>query len=284
MAAEQPPYPPPDALDRAVLVRNISPAATSAAIEDFFSFCGAIQSHQLRSVQPIGSSPKSQEAVVIFLDSRARADALVMDSSSIVDQPVSITPIPDQYDFNAIPAPPAEPQSFFSGGFSAFGDLFNGVGNAVAAEVDRAGKMIESATESGVLKTAKDQMALATKKTKDFATDIDEKWHVRDNIVTAAETSRQRATQVASVVAEQTISVAKQVDSSLHVSENTGKFVEKARENPTVNSGIQNIAGGFQQLLAQTGLGQDAGANSAPPSGDSQTAQQQPPPSDSPNH
>ena len=257
MATKAPPYPPADSLDRAVLVRNISLAATPTAIEDFFSFCGAIQSHKMRTVQSVGNAPRTQEAVVIFVDARARADALVMDSSSIVDQVVSITAVPEDYDFNTLPSVSPQRQNFFESSFSAFGDLFSGVGAAVAAEVDRAGKMIESATESGVLKTAKDQVAMASMKTKSFATDLDQKWHVRDNIATAAETSRQKATEVASVVAEQTMNVAKQVDSSLQISEKTGKLAERARENQTVNTGLRNIKGGFEQLLAQTGLRTD---------------------------
>lgn len=249
-------YPPVQASSRAVLVRNISPLATSATLEDFFSFCGTIESHRLRKMPVTNSSPPNgsgtQQAVVIFSDERATENALVMDQSSIVDTLVTITRVPAGFDFNADPAPP--PSGFFGSGFAAFGDLFSGVGTAVAAEVERASKALESATDTGVLKTAKDQMALASKRTKDFAADIDHKWHVRENVYSATEAGKSHATAVASALATQTSSIATQVDRSLHISENTGKLTEKARENPTVNNGIRAFTGGFQSLLAQTGL------------------------------
>lgn len=257
MATENPSeqFPPADALPRAVLVRNVSPLATSATIEDFFSFCGPIETHRLRTLP--GSSD-AQQAVVIFSDERARDNALVMDQSSIVDRLVKITPVPNSFDFNEQPTQASaslqQPTGFLGSGFSAFGDLFAGVGTVVAAEVEKASKVIDKATDTGVLKTAKDQMALARKRTTDFAADLDHKWHVRENVRSAAEVSKEQATAVASVVATSTSSLATQVDRSLHISENTGKLAEKARENPTVNSGIRAVTGGFQTLLAQTGL------------------------------
>lgn len=255
--SESSPYPPPEARNRAVLVRNISRVATAAAIEEFFSFCGPVTSHRIRTVPP--SAPGAEptlEAVVIFADERVCADALVMDNSSIVDQPVKITRVPAGFNFAAPPDPPVQQQdpTFFSGGFSAFGDLFAGVGSAVAAEVDKAGKMIDNATETGVLKAAKDHVAMASQKTRDFAVDLDDKWHVRNNILNVAEVGKAKATEVATVVAEQTKTVAKEVDNRLHISENTGKLADRARENPTVNSGFMAFAGGWNSLLSQTGL------------------------------
>lgn len=260
------PYPSPEERSRAVLVQNISHVATSAAIEEFFSFCGPVVDHRLRTVPPskAGGDP-TLEAVVIFADDRVCEDALVMNESSIVDQPVSITRVPQDYDFNkpmpdGPPTAAAQPQGMF-GGFSAFGDLFAGVGSAVASEVGKAGKMLDSATESGVLKQAKDQVALATQRTRDFAVDLDDKWHVRNNILNAAEVGKAKASEVANVVATQTTSMATEVDNRLHITENTGKLAEKAREVPAVNQGVAAITGGFQTLMAQTGLAQPEHSN-----------------------
>lgn len=278
-------FPTAETLPRAVLVRNISPLATSATLEDFFSFCGTIESHRLRPVQfapnnslidaPAASS--SQQAVVIFSDERARENALVMDKSSIVDTIVTITEVPPAFDFYAqvsaharAPAASASAPSggesfgFLGSGIAAFGDLFAGVGSAVAVEVGKAGKAIESSADTGVLKSAKDQMALATKRTKDFATDLDTKWHVRENVINAAEVGKAQASAVATVVRDQTTQIATQVDRSLHISENTEKIAEKARGNDTVNNGIRAFTGGFQNLLSQTGLQGNAAAGSAP--------------------
>lgn len=259
----QTPYPPPEAKRRAVLVRNISHLATPAAIEEFFSFCGPVSDHRMRTVEPArpGADP-TLEAVVIFADERVCADALVMDGSSIVDQPVTISSVPDGYDFSKPPpiAPAAQPQSdgFFSGGFAAFGDLFSGVGTAVAAEMDKASKALDSATDTGVLKAAKEQVALASQKTREFAVDLDDKWHVRNNILNTVETGKAKASEVASVVAEQTTKVATDIDNKLHLSENTGKLAVKARENDVVNNGFLALSGGLQTLMAQTGLGAGA--------------------------
>lgn len=272
-------YPPVEAVSRAVLVRNISPLATSATLEDFFSFCGTIESHRIRKVSTPSVSSTSnlntssgsgtQQAIVVFSDERARDNALVMDQSSIVDTLVEIKRVPDGFDFNKDPAPP--PSGFFGSGFAAFGDLFAGVGSAVATEVEKASKAIDSATDTGVLKSAKDQMALARKRTTDFAADIDHKYHVRENIYNAAEAGKSHATAVASVLATQTSNIATQVDKSLHISENTEKISEKARENPTVNSGIRAVTGGFQNLLAQTGLQSNTNSSSGQPTSNQPT-------------
>lgn len=281
MSASTTPYPPPEARSRSVLVRNISHVATSAAIEEFFSFCGPVVDHRLRTVPPSepGTDP-TLEAVVVFADDRVCEDALVMNESSIVDQPVSIVRVPDDFDFSkpppdAAPAAAAQPQGIF-GGFAAFGDLFAGVGTAVAAEVDKAGKMIDSATDTGVLKQAKEQVALATQKTRDFAVDLDDKWHVRNNILNAAEVSKAKAAEVASAVATQTTTLATEVDNRLHITENTGKLADKAREVPAVSNGFTAISGGFQTLMAQTGLVQPEQDSSTPTiSGANTTSTQQ---------
>lgn len=250
-------FPPPDALPRAVLVDNISPHASAATLEDFFSFCGSIEAHRLRKV---GST---QQAVVIFSDERARENALVMNHSSIIDTQVAITIVPDDFNFNADPNSQsgrtgngAGQQQFglFGSGLAAFGDLFQGVGGAVAAEVEKASKAWDSATDSGVLKSAKDQMALVRKRTTDLATELDNKWQVRENVKNVATVSKERATAVASVVASSTTNIASQVDRSLHISQNTSMLAERVKENPAVGSGVRAVQGGFQTLLAQTGL------------------------------
>lgn len=247
-------FPPMEALPRSILVGNISPLATSATLEDFFSFCGAIETQRLRKL-PSGV----QQAVVIFSDERARENALVMNDSPIIDTRVTITTVTPSFNFfeEPISTPPPQQGGMF-GGFSAFGDLFAGVGTAVAAEVQKASHAIEKATDSGVLKSAKDQMVLARKKTAEIATDLDNKWKVRENVKNVADVSREQATVVASAVATQTSNLATQVDRSLNITENTGKLAEKAREN----AGIKAVAGGFQSLLAQTGLQNNANGDS----------------------
>lgn len=251
-------FPPADALPRAVFVDNISPLANAATLEDFFSFCGSIEAHRLRKVGSI------QQAVVIFSDERARENALVMNQSSIIDTQVTITTVPDSFDFNADPssqpgrtgAGQQQQQQFglFGSGLAAFGDLFQGVGGAVAAEVEKASKAWDSATDSGVLKSAKDQMALVRKRTTDLATELDNKWQVRENVKNVATVSKERATAVASAVASSTTNIASQVDRSLHISQNTSMLAERVKENPAVGSGVRAVQGGFQTLLAQTGL------------------------------
>lgn len=255
MAAPQAPYPSEEAIPRAVLVRDIAPTATSEDVVNLFSFCGSIENLRLRKVQSSAIHPEPFEAVVIFTEASSYANALEMDKSTIHGHPVSISPVPKGFDISRPPAAQASSQpGFFGGGFSAFGDLFAGVGTVVAAEVEKASKFVDSATDTGVLKAAKDQVVMATQKTCDFATDLDDKWKVRDNIITAAETGKAHATAVASVVATQTINVAQQVDNNLHISENTGKLAVKARENNVVDSGIKAVTGSFQTLMAQTGL------------------------------
>lgn len=260
MATSQTPFPPPEVLPRSVLVRNISPLATKAAIEDFFSFVCPIETLRLRTVRSPNSNDTTQEAVVVFTEPRAKADAIVMDKSTIVDQPVTISAVPDNYDFNALPTLTTQ-QTGFLGGFGGFSDLFAGVSSAVAAEVQKAGKFIDDATETGVLKTAKDQVAAAGQKTREIATDLDGRWQVSSNVRTFAESSKANAALVASTVASQTKSVAQKVDENLHLSEQTEKLAEQARQNTTLHKGISAITGGFNSLFSQTGLAQP---NSSP--------------------
>lgn len=250
MTTPSPRFPPQEALPRSVLVRNISPLATQAAVEDFFSFVCTIDVLRLRTVPANTGEDSTQEAIVIFTESRAKADAIVMDKSTIVDQPVSITSVPNNFDFNVIPSPVSDQDGFFS----AFGQLFSGVGTAVATEMQKAGKIIDNASDTGVFKTAKVQIAAAGQRTRDLASDIDGKWHVSDNVRNLAESSRTNAANFATTVATQTKSVAQQVDTSLQISEQTGKLAERALHNPTVNSGLSAISGGFQTLLTQTGF------------------------------
>lgn len=243
-------FPSNEALSRSILVDNISPLATSATLEDFFNFCGTIEDLKLRKL-PNGT----QQSAIVFSDEPSRENALVMNRSSILDTQVTITPIPEGFNFYDDPPPPPPPaKGLFGGGFSAFGDLFNGVGSSIAAEVEKASKVIDQATDSGVLKQAKDQMTLVRQKTADFASDIDNKWKVRENVKNVTEISKERASNVANVVATSTSNLASQVDKNLHISENTTKLAQQARQNQTVNTGLKAVTGGFQTLLAQTGL------------------------------
>lgn len=263
--------PPADAIPRSVLVRNISPLASSAVVEEFFSFCGPIEACHIRKLSPTSASAQQkQQAVLVFSEPRARDNALDMNNSKIVDTNVSITAIPDGFDF--YDDPPQKPAAgLFGSGFSAFGDLFSGVGSAVAAEVEKASKVIDNATDSGVLKTAKTQMALARQRTQEFASDIDSKYQVSQNVKSAAVVSKTRATAVASAVGTSAATFASQVDSTLHISENTGKLAEKARENPAVNNGIRAVSDRFQTLLSHTGLQQGNSDGSANAGGGADT-------------
>lgn len=260
------PYPPPEARSRSILVRNISPKATSTAITEFFSFCGPVTSHRIRAVAPTASSATpTLEAVIIFADETVCADALVMDKSSIVDQPVRITRVPTDFDFSIAPdVHVIQQDSGMWGGFGAFGDLFAGVGSAVADEMGKASKMLDQATESGWVKSAKEGVVGMGKKTRELAEEVDDKWHVTNNLLNAAEVGKMKASQVATAVATQTKNVATEMDTRLHITENTGKLAQRAREVPAVNSGLMAMAGGWQSLLAQTGLSGDSGSSTLP--------------------
>lgn len=253
-------FPPPEAKARAVLVTNISHLATPDAVADFFSFCGPIEAQKLRVVRPAAAGADATfEAVVIFADEASRRTAIMMNDSSIVDQPVAIKAVPEGYVFApdddlgpaghaaaSAPVPAA-------GGWG-FGGFFADVGTVVAAEYQKASQMIDSATDTGVLKTAKDQVAMAGRKTKEMAVDFDDKYHVRNTLLNAADVGKAQANAVASAVAEQTKTVAERVDGTLHISEKTGMIAEKALENQTVQSGYLAFTGGLHSLMAQTGL------------------------------
>ncbi|CAN8067764.1 unnamed protein product [Agarophyton chilense] len=259
MDSSEAPFPPPEALSRAVLVRNISPLATQAAIEDFFSFVCPIDTLRLRSIRSPNGVDSSQEAVVVFTEPRAKADAIVMDKSTIVDQAVAITAVPEDYDFNVLPELTPNANAILPG-FSDIGGIFTGVSSVVAAEVQKAGKLIGDVTDTGVLKSAKEQVAAAGQRTRDFATDLDGKWQVTSNVRTFAESSKANAAFVASTVATQTKHVAQRVDDSLHLSEQTERLAESARQNTTLNDSFMALRGGFMNLFAQTGLSEQEAA------------------------
>lgn len=274
MAAD---YPPADALARAVLVRGIPHLADEAAVDEFFSFCGDIESKRMATVPPssAGQSP-TLEAVVVFADEASRRTALLMNESSILDKPVSITAVPDGFVIGASdaasPADRADASSAsaapFGGFFAGMGQLFSGVGSTVNAEVQKAATMLDEASQTGVLKTAKDQAVLARKKTAELVTQVDEQFHVQQRVGAVAGVVSEQTKTVASVVAEQSKSIATQVDSTLHISENTKMLHDKAMQNPTVNSGVQSMKSGFDSLLTTTGLQQQNGqqANATPQS------------------
>ncbi len=245
-------YPSPETRDRAVLVQNISHAATGAAIDDFFSFCGTIESKKIRTMPPksSGANP-TLEAVVIFTDEGARRTALMMNDSIIVDQPVAISAVPATYDFNAA----VEDTSAGQGGlFGGFGGFFAGVSSTLSTEYKKAAQMLDQATETGVLKAAKDQVVAVQQKTMEIANEIDDRYHVKNTILNAAENGKQQATFVANTVATQTRNVATTVDESLHISEKTTMLADKAMENETVKTGYRTITDGFQSLMNQAGL------------------------------
>lgn len=288
------PYPPASARSRSVLVRNIPRLADDAALDEFFSFCGTIESKRMclvpAHVTPAGAEP-TQEAVVVFADEASRRTALLMNESSILDAPVSITPVPDAYippdelppqsqyddanaDRNLQSAEQADMQSdggAFGGLFAGFGGLLTGVGTTLSAEYQKAATMFDTATETGALKTAKDQAALAKRKTAELIQNVDEQYQVQQRAGAVAGVVSTQTRNVASAVAEQSKSLAIQVDSTLHISEHTRNIQQRAMANETVNSGIRTFRLGIDSLLTQTGLqnsanGQPAVAPAANPS------------------
>lgn len=268
------PYPPAEARGRAVLVQNITHAATGASIDDFFSFCGAIESKRLRAVQPTrGAAHPTLEAVVVFADDAARNTALMMNDSIIVDQPVSIVAVPPGYNFNAVVAAPRA-NAGAGGMLGDLGGFFSSFSSTVATECKRAAQMLDSATETGVLRQAKDGVNGMQQRTLAFASDIDDRYHVRNTLLNAAESSKSIATNLV----EQTRTAAKSVDESLHITEKTNELTTKAMENETVRSAHRSITTGFQTLLSQTGIQPPAAGQTQPattvPNG--QTAPQEP--------
>lgn len=246
-------YPPAAARGRSVLVRNISHAATGAAIDDFFSFCGAIESKQVRTVPPHGGGGNpTLEAVVVFADEAARHTALMMNDSVIVDQPVTIVAVPTGYDFNSDSASSGGGVAMAPSAAGLMGELggfFSSFTSSVSEEWKKATRAIDVATESGVLRQAKDGAREFQARTMELASELDDRYHVRNTLLNAAETTK----STANVLIEQTRNVATQVDSQYHISEKTTQFADKAMENPTVRNAQRSIA----SLLSQVGLEAD---------------------------
>ena len=251
------PYPSEDARNRAVLVRNITHAATGTAIDDFFSFCGAIESKRVRTVAPAaGAAHPTLEAVVVFADDAARNTALMMNDSIIVDQPVTIVAIPHHYDFNASIAPPAVPRNTGNGLFGDLGGLFN----AFTSTMNQAVRVMDEATNTGMLREAKDGMRSLHIKTMEVASEIDDRYHVKNTLLNAAEAGK---TTAASLI-QQTKTVASQVDNQYQISSKTSQTIDKALENPTVKSAHRSIKSGFDSILHSAGI--DNSPNPLPPS------------------
>ena len=72
---------------RTVIVNNISEAATTKTLVDFFSFCGAIEHIKLR---PLEDEEKTQIAEVTFETVDGANTALLLDNSLILDRPIKI--------------------------------------------------------------------------------------------------------------------------------------------------------------------------------------------------
>lgn len=258
MAATEGVYPSPEARGRAVLVQNISPSATAAAIDDFFSFCGTMESKKLRTIPPgsFGGTP-TLEAVVVFTDESARRTALMMNDSIVVDKPVSIVAVPAGFDFN-VPVEAAAPA-----GAGLFGFLSE-VAATVGTECKKAVSALDEATETGVLKAAKEQVVAVQQKAGQIANDIDDRYHVKNTILNVAENGKAQASMVAGAVATQTRSVATSVDQSLHLSEKTGILANQVAENETVKTAQRTISDGFQTLLSTAGLSEEATGTEPP--------------------
>lgn len=274
-------YPPTSVRSRAVLVRNIPRLADDAALNEFFSFCGTIESKRMSLVPahalPHGVEP-TFEAIVVFADEASRRTALLMNESSILDVPVSITPVPEAYvPPDELPAPgvsaaedrdvgphgvrqenPGASGASSGGIFAGVGGFISGMGVTISTECQKAASMIDAATDSGPLKTAKDHAALARKKTAELIQSVDTQYHVQQRAGAVAGAVSTQTRTVASAVAEQSKSFANQVDSTLHISQHTRNMQEKAMANETVNSGIKTIRSGLDSLLTQTGLRSDA--------------------------
>jgi len=85
---------------RGVLVKNISPAADAKMINDFFAFCGKIESLSLQAAEG-----GAQESVVVFETESAAKTALLLTNAVIVDRSITVEPLPDAH-----AAPPAAAQ------------------------------------------------------------------------------------------------------------------------------------------------------------------------------
>ena len=262
-ASKMEPYPSEEARNRAVLVRNITHAATGTAIDDFFSFCGAIESKRVRTVAPVGGAAHpTLEAVVVFADDAARNTALMMNDSIIVDQPVTIVAVPHHYDFNATVAPPEVPRNTSNGIMGDLGGFFS----AFTSTMNQAVRVMDEATNTGMLREAKDGMRSLHIKTMEVASEIDDRYHVKNTLLNAAEAGK---TTAASLI-QQTKSVASQVDNQYQISSKTSQTIDKALENPTVKNAQRSIKSGFDSILHTAGI--DNSPNPLPPSEQTNTA------------
>lgn len=222
-------FPPPSALSRSVLVRNVPVSASSSTIDEFFSFCGDIAEQRMA---PSGDR-KSLDAIVVFTDDSSRRTALLMDASSILDATVSIGPVPDGFALGSAAAPPP----------AAAAGMFGGIFAALTGEMEKAGAMFDQATESGVLKTARESVVEAGQQAGAFVKGIDAEYQVTE-----------KTTAFAGVATEKTKGVLGEIDEKLHVGEVVQGLRNKAMENPAVSSGVEGIRSGIDSLLSQTGL------------------------------
>ena len=78
---------PANSAPRTVIVKNISEAATTKTLVDFFSFCGAIEHIKLR---PLEDEEKTQIAEITFETVDGANTALLLDNSLILDRPIKI--------------------------------------------------------------------------------------------------------------------------------------------------------------------------------------------------
>lgn len=242
----------PEARARAVLVRGIPPATDEEALDEFFSFCGVIESKSLAPVPPsTGIGGPSLEAVVVFEDDASRRTALLMSESTILDVPVTITGVPDGYSGPQETAPAA----------AGIGGLFASVGlgnvfGALSGEMEKAGAqagaILGAAGESDVVRNARKSAAAAAAKSAELVRGFDSEYNVGA-----------RAGAVAGAVGERTRGVLGEIDERLHVVDAVKGLKEKAMENEAVSSGIEGIKIGFDALLSQTGLAGASGSTSA---------------------
>lgn len=272
------PFPPKGSAPRSVLVTNISTRASETTIEEFFSFCGSISDKRIKLIPPTststtGADAPTLEAFVIFETESARQSALLLDGSTILDQRVSIVPgseswreksdpphtnglTPGSQDgarqeglFSFLPAPAAGALSATAAGL---GGLFGDMGHVLGEEAQKAGNAWKESNDHGVLKKVRDQATAATEKTKEAASGIDQRFGVKDKVLTAASVGKTKAQEVAEVVTTHTKSVATTVDAKLHVSDKATQIASKAMENDMVANGYNSIVQGWSTLWKKT--------------------------------
>lgn len=242
----------PEARARAVLVCGIPRAADEAALDEFFSFCGTIESKSLTPVPPstAGGTP-SLEAVVVFEDDASRRTAVLMSESTILDVPVTITGLPDGYSGPQEAAPAA---AGLGGLFASvgLGDVFGTLSGEMEKAGAQAGAFLGAAGESDVVRNARESAAAAAAKSAELVRGFDAEYKVGA-----------RAGAVAGAVGERTRGVFGEIDDRLHVVDAVKGLKEKAMENDAVSSGIEGIRSGFDTLLTQTGLAGVSGNSAA---------------------